>query len=87
VVVSSVTPITFERRVEYHFGSCASLALIELKRQVSSALVGFEMTAASFSARAPMCRRSVASPPSSRIMLVYLGWPFSSLPHSKMRWV
>ena len=70
VVVSSVTPVTCARRVEYHFGSLASLALIESKRLVSSSLVGLETTAASFSARAPRCRSSVASPPSSRIMLV-----------------
>src|SRR5689334_4648871 len=74
-------------RVEYQLLSCASFALIEAKSSVSSSLPGFEMTEASFSARAPRCSSSVASPPSSRIMLANLGLPSASLPHSKMRWV
>jgi hypothetical protein len=71
VVVSSVTPLIRDRREEYHFGSALSLALIAANRSCSSSLPGFDNTDASFSAFAPRCSSSVASPPSSRIMFEY----------------
>jgi hypothetical protein len=57
--------------VEYQPGRVASLALIAAKR-MTFLLVrepGLASTERSFSARAPRCSSSVASPPSSRIML------------------
>src|SRR5690606_40336396 len=44
VVVSSLTPLMCLMRVEYHFGSTLSLALIELKSAVSSSPPGFDNT-------------------------------------------
>ena len=40
VVVSSVTPLICLRRVEYHFGSRLSVALMELNSSISSSLPG-----------------------------------------------
>src|SRR5512134_1928914 len=53
VVVSSVTPLIFARRVEYQVGSLASLALIEANRNSSSSLPGCASSDASFSALLP----------------------------------
>src|SRR5450830_2196610 len=69
VVVSSVTPLICDRRVEYQLDEVASFFLMELNRQISSSEVGLFSTDASFSARVPRCSSNVASPPSSRIML------------------
>jgi len=82
VVVSSVTPFTCAMRVEYQVGSWASFARMAAKRMVSSSEPGVASTDGSFSALVPRWRRSVASPPSSRIMLEWL--PSG---HSKIRWV
>ena len=40
VVVSSVTPLTFSKRVEYQVGSCANFFLMAANKIVSSSLVG-----------------------------------------------
>src|SRR3954451_11904776 len=48
VVVSSVTPLICARRVEYQLGDTASLALIELNRQVASSESGLDSRLASF---------------------------------------
>ena len=86
VVVSSVTPMICALLRLYQVASCASLALMAAYRQLSSSLVGWFSTEASFSERLPRCISSVASPPSSRIML----GPSPAdpaAPNSKMRWV
>src|ERR1700736_6005613 len=47
VVVSSVTPLTCFKRVEYQVGSVFNFALMALYRHVSSSLVGLEIRLAS----------------------------------------
>ncbi len=69
MVVSSVTPLIWAMRVEYQPGWAFRRFLIDAKRTRSSSQPGFAMTLGSDSARAPRCSSSVASPPSSRIML------------------
>ena len=86
VVVSSVTPLILDRRVEYQLGCAARRFLIELNRHTSSSEPGLASTEASFSARVPRCSSSVASPPSSRIMLEYCA-PAAVSGHSKIRCV
>ena len=79
-----MTPLIAFARAEYQPGWLARRFLIEAKRTRSSSLVGLFSTEASFSARLPRCRSSVASPPSSRIMFEK---PRRPRGHSKMRWV
>ena len=44
VVVSSETPLILARRVEYHFGSILSFALMEANKNCSSSLAGLAMS-------------------------------------------
>src|SRR5690625_560180 len=69
VVVSSVTPLIWAKRVEYQVASSPSLARMLAYKTSSSSLLGLSSTLMSFSACAPKCNSSVASPPSSKIIL------------------
>src|SRR3546814_20784274 len=68
VVVSSVTPRIWDRRLEYHLASTARRSRIAANNTRSSSLAGLSSTDESGSALAPRCTQSVAAPPPPHIL-------------------